>query len=86
MFQDVLKLGQRRGLSLMNLNSKEIQSKLAETLNGELIEPLLRVWRAYQYGIRDPKCSHYVMCAVNQNDPNADPEARLRPGVTKLAR
>jgi hypothetical protein len=70
----------------MNLNSQDIQSKLAETLNGELIEPLLRVWRAYQYGTRNPKCNLYVMCAVNQNDPSADPEARLRPGVTRLAR
>lgn len=83
--QEVLKLGQSKGISLMNLNSKEIQSKLAETLNGELIEPLLRVWRAYQYGTRNPRCNLYVMCAVNQNDPSADPEAKLRPGVTKLA-
>ncbi|PSN58281.1 hypothetical protein C0J52_00110 [Blattella germanica] len=71
--QEVLKLGQSKGLTLKKLNSQEIQGKLADTLNGEVIEPLLRVWRAYRYGTRNPKCDLYVICAVNQNDPSPDP-------------
>ncbi|XP_069695757.1 uncharacterized protein [Periplaneta americana] len=82
--QEVLKMGQSKGLTLSHLSSQEIESKLAETLNGEVIEPLLRVWRAYRYGSRHPQCDRYVICAVNQQDPAADKGAGLRPGVTKL--
>lgn len=83
--QEVLKMGQSKGLTLSHLSSQEIESKLAETLNGEVIEPLLRVWRAHRYGSRHPQCDRYVICAVNQQDPAADKGAGLRPGVTKLA-
>lgn len=84
--QEVLRMGQNKGLSLSHLSSHEIESKLAETLNGEVIEPMLRVWRAYQYAIRHPQCDSYVICAVNQHDPSANQGAGLRPGVTKLGR
>jgi len=84
--QEVLRMGQSKGLSLSHLSSHEIESKLAETLNGEVIEPMLRVWRAYQYGIRHPQCDCYVICAVNQHDPSANQGAGLRPGITKLGR
>ena len=84
--QEVLRMGQSKGLSLSHLSSHEIESKLAETLNGEVIEPMLRVWRAYQYGVRHPQCDCYVICAVNQHDPSANQGAGLRPGITKLGR
>ncbi|XP_021926119.1 uncharacterized protein LOC110832943 isoform X1 [Zootermopsis nevadensis] len=83
--QEVLKIGQRKGISLSHLSSHDIENKLAETLNGEVIEPMLRVWRAYRYGTRHPQCDRYVICAVNQLDPSADKGAGLRPGITKLA-
>jgi hypothetical protein len=84
--QEVLKIGQSKGIRLSHLSSHEIESKLADTLNGEVIEPMLRVWRAYRYGTRHPQCDRYVICAVNQHDPSADQGAGLRPGITKLAR
>jgi hypothetical protein len=79
-------MGQSKGLSLSHLSSQEIESKLSETVNGEVIEPLLRVWRAYRYGTSHPQCDRYVICAVNQQDPSAAQGAGLRPGITKLAR
>jgi hypothetical protein len=79
-------MGQSKGLSLSHLSSHEIESKLSETLNSEVIEPMLRVWRAYRYGTRHPQCDRYVICAVNQQDPSEDQGAGLRPGITKLAR
>jgi len=84
--QEVLKMGQSKGLSLSHLSSHDIESKLADTLNGEVIEPMLRVWRAYRYGTRHPQCDCYVICAVNQQDYSANKGAGLRPGITKLAR
>ncbi|XP_067007809.2 uncharacterized protein [Anabrus simplex] len=82
--QEVFQLGQAKGLSLSHLTPKEIESKLTDTINGEIIEPAMRVWRAYRYGIKHPQCDRYVICTVNQRD-DSSLGTGLKPGVTKLA-
>lgn len=84
--QDLFKLGDGKNfLNVSHLTSKEISSKLSELLNGELIEPVLRVWRAYKFSIKHPICDKRLICHLNQKDslPN---KTGLRPGVTKLSR
>lgn len=49
-----------------------IADKITDTLNLELIEPILRVFRAYRYSKRVPKCDKYVMCLINQEEQNRD--------------
>ncbi|CAH0390758.1 unnamed protein product [Bemisia tabaci] len=82
--QDVFRLGQSKGLSLSHLTQQEIENKLAETLNGEVIEPVLRVWRAYRYAIKNPSCDRYLICAINRVEPGSEGFAGLKPGVTKI--
>lgn len=84
-FQEVLKLGQSKGLSIVALSSSDIESRLSDTMNGEVVEPVLRVWRAYRYSTKVPQCGAYVMCVVNQQEPPAK-GAGIKPGVTKLSR
>nr|CAD7592942.1 unnamed protein product [Timema genevievae] len=83
--QEVFQLGQSKGLSLSHLKSQEIESKLADTLNGEVIEPVLRVWRAYRYSVQNPQCDRYLVCALNRHESTTVHTAGLKPGVTKLA-
>ncbi|XP_075228777.1 uncharacterized protein LOC142328711 isoform X2 [Lycorma delicatula] len=83
--QEVFQLGQSKGLSLSFLSSKDIESKLSETVNNEIIEPVLRVWRAYRYAIRVPQCDRYLICTLNQYQPGTEGPAGLKPGITKLA-
>lgn len=82
----MLQLGQSKGLSLSHLSSQDIEDKLAETLNGEVIEPVLRVWRAYRFAIRVPQCDRYLVCELNKFEHGSQGPAGLKPGVTKLAR
>lgn len=84
--QDVLRLGQSKGLSITHLSSQDIESKLAETLNGEVLEPVLRVWRAYRFTLRTPQCDRNLICELNRFLPGTEGQAGLKPGVTKLAR
>lgn len=84
-FQEVLRLGQNKGMSLVALSSSDIESKLSDTLNGEVVEPVLRVWRAYRYSNKVPQCGAYVLCIVNQQEPPGK-GAGIKPGVTKLSR
>ncbi|XP_049858899.1 uncharacterized protein LOC126353822 [Schistocerca gregaria] len=81
--QEVFKLGQAKGLSLSHLSPKEIEDKLTDTISGHIIEPAMRVWRAYWYATRHPQCEEYVICTVNQRDTAT--EGGLKPGVTKLS-
>lgn len=82
--QEVYSIGQNKGLSFSHLAPKEIENKLTETINSEIIEPALRVWRAYRYSTKEPQCDKYVMCFVNKRD-DAKLSSGLKPGVTKLS-
>ncbi|XP_068155994.1 uncharacterized protein [Drosophila tropicalis] len=61
--KELLKLGQARGL--LQFNATEISDKLTDTLNLEVIEPVLKVHRAYRYISKTPQCDRYVLCQLN---------------------
>ncbi|ALC47388.1 CG8420 [Drosophila busckii] len=61
--KELLKLGQARGL--LQFNATEISDRLTDTLNLEVIEPVLKVHRAYRYISKTPQCDRYVLCQLN---------------------
>lgn len=67
--KDLLALGQARGL-LQKFNSTEMSDKLTDTLNLEVIEPIMRVYRAYRHSIETPHCDKYLLCEVNSHGPS----------------
>ncbi|XP_075147264.1 uncharacterized protein LOC142221429 [Haematobia irritans] len=72
--KDLLKLGQARGL--LQFNSTEISDKLTDTLNLEVIEPVLKVHRAYRYVSKQPQCDRYVLCRLNDPEQYSTNESR----------
>ncbi|XP_063232953.1 uncharacterized protein LOC134536856 [Bacillus rossius redtenbacheri] len=80
--QDVFRLGQSKGVGLSHLTPQEMESRMADALNGEVIEPVLRVWRAYRFSLRQPRCDRYVICTINSA---AGAGEGIKPGVTKLS-
>lgn len=84
--RDLVKLGQARGLELKKLNTTDISDKLTDTLNLELIEPVLRVHRAYRYAVQVPHCDKYVLCEINSHDPNEKVglATGFKAGITKF--
>lgn len=84
--QEVFRLGQSKGLSLQHLTSKEIEEKLSELLNNEIIDPVLRVWRVYKFVTKKPECDRYLVCSINRKGQYPDSKTGLKPGVTKLSR
>ena len=85
-FQELFKSGQKSGLGLFKSSTADIESKLSETFDSDVIEPLLRVNRAYDFARKKPECSKYVICVVNENDNNNNNKNGLKPGITKLVR
>ncbi|XP_054735308.1 uncharacterized protein LOC129242592 isoform X2 [Anastrepha obliqua] len=67
--KELLKLGQARGL--LQFNATELSDKLTDTLNLEVIEPVLKVHRAYRFILKSPQCDRYVLCELNSPERNA---------------
>ncbi|KAL4702047.1 hypothetical protein ACJJTC_012495 [Scirpophaga incertulas] len=63
-----------------------LADRLTDTLNLEVIEPVLRVFRAYKHSLQAPHCQEHLMCLVNRHhdkDKNAMPG--FKAGLTKLS-
>ncbi|XP_055321774.1 uncharacterized protein LOC129577939 [Sitodiplosis mosellana] len=83
--RDLVKLGKARGL-LQKFNATELSDKLTDTVNLEVIEPVLKVHRAYRFASRSPQCDKYVLCEVNSHDPNETLGlAGFKAGITKFS-
>ncbi|XP_058056075.1 uncharacterized protein LOC131207477 [Anopheles bellator] len=67
--RDLLQLGKAKQF-LQQYNVTEMTDKLTDTLNLEVIEPVLKVHRAYRQAIAAPHCDKYILCEVNSHDPN----------------
>ncbi|XP_061392407.1 uncharacterized protein LOC133327889 [Musca vetustissima] len=72
--KDLLQLGQARGL--LQFNATEISDKLTDTINLEVIEPVLKVHRAYRYITKQPQCDRYVLCQLNDAEQYSAEESR----------
>ncbi|XP_071445171.1 uncharacterized protein [Hetaerina americana] len=82
--------------ALAKLSPRQVEDRLAEAVNGELIEPALRVWRAYKFATRRPDCARYTLCTINRQEEEEDgvsstqrkskqpPRVGLKPVVTKV--
>lgn len=82
--RDLLKLGKAREL-LQKVNATEVSGKLTDSLNLEVIEPVLKVHRAYRFIVQHPKCDQYVLCDINSHDAKEDLGlAGFKSGVTKF--
>ncbi|XP_072398895.1 uncharacterized protein [Diabrotica undecimpunctata] len=79
--KDLLKMTEKSGTLRKFSNSNELSSKLADTINLEIIEPLARVNRAIRFAKSNPKCDRYVLCLVNEESKN---DAETLPGLKKL--
>lgn len=47
-----------------------LADRLTDTLNLEVIEPVLRVYRAYKHSVNRPECQEHLMCLVNRHHDN----------------
>lgn len=44
-----------------------LTDRVTDTLNLEVIEPVLRVYRAYLHSVKAPQCQEHLMCLVNRH-------------------
>jgi len=68
---------------LTGLSADTIESRLINTLEVQLIHPVLRSYKAYQYSISKKECAKYALCVVESTGTKRD--VGLRPAVAKAS-
>lgn len=51
----------------------KVLDRLTDALNLQIIEPVLRVHRAYRHSVRAPRCQEHLMCLVNRHPDQGKP-------------
>ncbi|XP_012265259.2 uncharacterized protein LOC105691392 isoform X2 [Athalia rosae] len=82
-FQELVTLASEKGFVMSHINANELSNKLSDTLNNEIIEPLLKVYRSYKWGTKRPECAAHILCTINERE--SDSTTSLRHGVTRVA-
>lgn len=82
-FQELINLASEKGFIMSHVNANELSNKLSKTVNNDLIEPFLKVYRAYKWAIKHPQCAPHILCVINEKEPGASPT--LRQFLTKSA-
>nr|ATU83046.1 secreted hypothetical protein [Pristhesancus plagipennis] len=80
-FNELVGIG--RGTSISTMSARETEDKLADMLNQEVLEGILRVWQGHKYALRHHKCDKYVLCELNRL--HNSQKYVMRPVVTKLS-
>ncbi|XP_023289404.1 uncharacterized protein LOC105701497 [Orussus abietinus] len=86
-FQELINLASEKGFIMSRVNAMELSNKLSETINNDLIAPLLKVYRGYKWATKSPQCASHILCVINSQSTEGDNKSMssLRSGLTKLA-
>ncbi|CAB0007363.1 unnamed protein product [Nesidiocoris tenuis] len=65
------------------LSQRQIEDRISEVVNQEVVETILRVYRAHKHAIKKHKCDRYLLCELNRLA--TDKKYVVRPAITKAA-
>ncbi|XP_032523401.2 uncharacterized protein LOC116774764 [Danaus plexippus] len=81
--KQTLKMAQSASESLASRDYSALAERLTDTLNMDVIEPVLRVYRAYTHARTNPHCQEHLMCLVNRQVKQGGPG--FKAGLTKMS-
>ncbi|KPJ07309.1 hypothetical protein RR48_03289 [Papilio machaon] len=85
--KQTMKMAQSTSQSIVSKGDyNAVADRLTDTLNLEVIEPVLRVYRAYKHSVKAPHCQEHLMCLVNRHpDEGKQGLPGFKAGLTKLS-
>ncbi|CAH2059565.1 unnamed protein product, partial [Iphiclides podalirius] len=83
--KQTLKMAHATSQSMAGRDRNLLADRLTDTLNLEVIEPVLRVYRAYKHSVEAPHCQEHLMCLVNRHDKEQQGLPGFKAGLTKLS-
>ncbi|KAM3957989.1 uncharacterized protein ACR2FA_008031 [Aphomia sociella] len=85
--KQTLKMAETTSKSLASRSDyNALVDRITDTLNLEVIEPVLRVYRAYKHSVKAPRCQEHLMCLVNRHHDNDKRDLPgFKAGLTKFS-
>lgn len=81
--QDLIKLASKKGFIMSRVNANELSSHLSNTINNDIVSPLMKTYRAYKWALKEPQCSTHIFCVINEGA-SYDNAFSLQKGVIKI--
>lgn len=82
--QDLIKLASKQGFIMSRVNANELSSRLSNTINNDIVSPLLKTYRAYKWAVKEPHCSTHILCVINERAAH-DNSLSLQNGLIKIS-
>lgn len=84
-FQELMSLASEKGFIVSRINARELSNRLSDTINNDLIGPLLKAYRAYKWATKLPKCATHILCTINKKNEDDSKSSQTRSQLTKFA-
>lgn len=86
--QELMNLATEKGFIVSRINARELSNKLSNTINNDIIGPLLKAYRGYKWATKMPHCATHILCTINNNNNNSEDDgnnSQMRSQITKIA-
>ncbi|XP_066601269.1 uncharacterized protein [Prorops nasuta] len=83
--QELTSLASEKGFIMSRINARELSNKLSDTINNDLIAPLLKAYRVYKWAVKMPHCASQILCTINEKHEDDDNSTNTRKLLTKFA-
>ncbi|XP_074106504.1 uncharacterized protein LOC141532178 isoform X1 [Cotesia typhae] len=83
--QDLIKLASEKGFIMSRVNAHELSNRLSDTINNDIVAPILKTYRAYKWALKSPKCATHILCVINQKQSDDNNKSVLRETIIKLS-
>lgn len=85
-FQELVNLASEKGFIMSRVNARELSNRLNEIINYDIIAPILKAHRAYNWSLKMPQCASQILCTINEkNQLDDSKESRIRNTLLRAA-
>ncbi|XP_076295091.1 uncharacterized protein LOC143216149 [Lasioglossum baleicum] len=81
--QELITLASEKGFIMSRVNAREISNRLSEVINNDIVDPMLKAYRAYKWAIKRPQCASQILCTINEKNEQDKQQSPLRSGLLK---
>ncbi|KOX72386.1 hypothetical protein WN51_01485 [Melipona quadrifasciata] len=82
--KELVALASEKGFIMSRVNAREISNRLSDVINNDIINPILKSYRAYKWSIKRPQCASQILCTINEKNEQDTKQPRLRSYLLKV--
>ncbi|XP_043789013.1 uncharacterized protein LOC122712977 isoform X1 [Apis laboriosa] len=82
--KELIALASEKGFIMSRINAKGISNRLSDMINNDIINPILKSYRAYKWAIKRPQCASQILCTINEKNELDQEQPRLRSVMSKM--